>query len=203
MKGLKKDMEVVLKLKSSSSYSGATCFVLFCFCLRRHSHALWAKRGVHGIVARIASRGEEKKNKHFVPSGLLCTIWTPWNIQAILALEDSPEAARKNDMTKSMIVLFKEAELGTLYCLPYLKFNWSNSSIAPNGGHARGLQGLTAMLAPRALSWLACVAGVRKGSGTLARPNSPFPSLFNACHAGYFLHPGETMVVDYLTVSIW
>ena len=48
-----------------------------------------------------------------------------WNTQAILAaLEDSPEAARKNDMTKSMTVLFKEAELGTVCTVCHiLRFN--------------------------------------------------------------------------------
>ena len=87
LKGLKNDMEVVLKLKASSSYSGATCFVLFCFvfawgnippCI---TDALWAKRGEHGIVALIARRGEEKKNKEFAPSALLFTIWTPGTLR--------------------------------------------------------------------------------------------------------------------------
>ena len=77
-----------------------------------------------------------------------------------------------------MPILFKEAELGTLHCLPYLKFNWSNSSTAPNGGLARGLQGLTAMHAPRALSWLAYVAGVRKGRWNSCAPKFPLPLSF-------------------------
>ena len=85
LKGQKNDMEVVLKLKASSSYSGATCFVLFCFCLRRHStlhnwrfmsQARWTRHS----RANSEARGGEK-NKQLAPSALLCTIWTPGTLR--------------------------------------------------------------------------------------------------------------------------
>ena len=44
--------------------------------------------------------------------------------QAILVLEDLSVTSWNNDF-KSLTVLFAGAELGSLYCLPYLKFNWS------------------------------------------------------------------------------